>query len=69
MSGRGTNRACSGDTRVWQRERASWRTPALATLQRPVMSPLRQVGLLTLRCYLVIAVILVIAKVVQLGIT
>jgi Mn2+/Fe2+ NRAMP family transporter len=50
-------------------DRATWRTPALATLERPVMSPLRRVGLLTLRCYLVIAVILVIVKVVQLGIT
>jgi NRAMP (natural resistance-associated macrophage protein)-like metal ion transporter len=50
-------------------DRATWRTPALATLERPVMSPLRRVGLLTLRCYLVVAVILVIAKVVQLGMT
>jgi Mn2+/Fe2+ NRAMP family transporter len=50
-------------------DRAAWRTPALATLERPVMSPLRRVGLLTLRCYLVVAVILVIAKVVELGMT
>jgi len=32
------------------------------------MSPIRRAGLLTLRCYLVIAVALVVVKVVQTGI-
>jgi Mn2+/Fe2+ NRAMP family transporter len=50
-------------------DRTTWRTPALATLERPVMSPLRRAGLLTLRVYLAIAVILVTVKVVQVGIT
>ena len=50
-------------------DRANWRMPALVTLDRPVMSPMRRAGLLTLRCYLVIAVVLVIVKVVQVGIT
>jgi Mn2+/Fe2+ NRAMP family transporter len=54
---------------VREQDRATWRTPALATLDRPVMSPLRRAGLLTLRCYLVIAVALVVVKVVQAGIT
>jgi Natural resistance-associated macrophage protein len=50
-------------------DRATWRTPALATLDRPVMSPLRRAGLLSLRSYLVLAVILVIVKVVEVGMT
>jgi hypothetical protein len=43
----------------------SWRTPALHTLERPVLSPLRRAGLLTLRGYLLVAVALVVVKVVQ----
>nr|WP_264069303.1 NRAMP family divalent metal transporter [Mycolicibacterium komossense] len=50
---------------VIARDRASWRTPALATLQRPVMSPLRRAGLLTLRGYLIIAAALIVVKIVQ----
>ena len=50
-------------------DRASWRTPALATLDRPVMSPLRRLGLLTLRGYLLVAVALVIVKVIETGIS
>jgi Mn2+/Fe2+ NRAMP family transporter len=49
-------------------DRASWRTPALATLDRPVMSPLRRLGLLTLRGYLLLAVALVVVKLVETGI-
>jgi Mn2+/Fe2+ NRAMP family transporter len=48
--------------------RATWRMPALATLDRPVFSPLRRGGLLTLRAYLVIACVLVVVKLVQAGI-
>jgi NRAMP (natural resistance-associated macrophage protein)-like metal ion transporter len=48
-------------------DRLHWRTPALETLQRPVFSPLRKAGLLTLRGYLVIAVVLVGVKVTQLA--
>ncbi|MBA8926649.1 hypothetical protein BC739_003848, partial [Kutzneria viridogrisea] len=50
-----------------EQDRMSWRTPALETLSRPVMSPLRRAGLLTLRVYLVVAVVLVVVKVVQLA--
>jgi Mn2+/Fe2+ NRAMP family transporter len=49
--------------------RARWTTPALATLDRPVMSPVRRAGLFTLRVYLVLACVLVVVKVVQAGIS
>jgi hypothetical protein len=48
--------------------RANWTTPALANLDRPVMSPVRRAGLFTLRAYLVLACVLVVVKVVQTGI-
>jgi Mn2+/Fe2+ NRAMP family transporter len=48
--------------------RANWTMPALATLDRPVMSPVRRAGLLTLRVYLVLACVLVVIKIVQAGI-
>jgi len=49
--------------------RARWTTPALATLERPVISPLRRAGLVTLRVYLVIAGAMVVVKLVQAGIS
>ncbi|TDH51025.1 divalent metal cation transporter [Mycobacterium eburneum] len=48
--------------------RATWHTPALATLERPVLSPARRAGLVVLRVYLVVAVALVVVKLVELGI-
>ncbi|WP_162293995.1 NRAMP family divalent metal transporter [Mycobacteroides abscessus] len=48
----------------WQ-ERESWRTPALETLERPAWSPLRTAGMIALRGYLVVAVLLVGVKVAQ----
>lgn len=48
-------------------EQLTWRTPALETLTRAPFSPLRKAGLLTLRGYLLIAVILMIVKVVQMS--
>ena len=45
-------------------ERATWRMPALELLAKPVLSTQRKVGLLTLRAYLVLAVVLVIVKLV-----
>src|SRR6202011_1672967 len=53
---------------VRQQDRAHWQTPNLAMLDRPIMAPLRRAGLLTLRGYLVVAVVFVIIKVVQAGI-
>jgi Mn2+/Fe2+ NRAMP family transporter len=54
---------------VRDHDRATWRTPALAGLDRPAMSPLRRAGLLTLRTYLVLAAVFVIVKLVQVGMT
>jgi Mn2+/Fe2+ NRAMP family transporter len=48
-----------------EQDRATWRTPALATLDRPAFSPLRKAGLLTLRGYLIVAAVLVVVKIVQ----
>jgi Mn2+/Fe2+ NRAMP family transporter len=48
--------------------RATWRMPAFANLDRPVMSPVRRAGLLTLRTYLVLACGLIVVKVVQTGV-
>ena len=47
--------------------RDSWRMPALALLQRPVMSAGRKIGMSALRLYLAVAMILVIIKIVQLA--
>ncbi|WP_163506599.1 NRAMP family divalent metal transporter [Fodinicola acaciae] len=49
------------------RDKMSWRTPALDTLPRPVFSPLRRAGMLTLRIYLALAIVLVILRIVQLA--
>jgi NRAMP (natural resistance-associated macrophage protein)-like metal ion transporter len=52
-------------TALTAQDRATWRTPALASLDRPVMSPLRRAGLLTLRGYLIIAAVMIVFKIVQ----
>jgi len=46
-------------------DRATWRTPALETLERPAWSPLRTAGMLALRGYLLVAVIMVGIKIAQ----
>jgi Mn2+/Fe2+ NRAMP family transporter len=53
---------------ILERDRATWRTPALVSLDRPVISLQRRLGLIALRTYLLLAVALVIVKVVQTGI-
>ncbi|MEO7195813.1 MAG: NRAMP family divalent metal transporter [Pseudonocardiaceae bacterium] len=45
----------------------AWRAPRLAELARPELSPLRRVGLITLRAYLLIAAALIITKIIQLS--
>ncbi|MFJ9846711.1 NRAMP family divalent metal transporter [Kitasatospora sp. NPDC101155] len=45
--------------------REDWRMPPLETLERPVMSATRKVGMGALRTYLLLAMIMVIIKVVQ----
>jgi hypothetical protein len=44
---------------VKQLDRRTWRMPPLGQLPKPVMSPLRKAGLLLLRGYLIISVLLV----------
>ncbi|WP_018180853.1 NRAMP family divalent metal transporter [Jongsikchunia kroppenstedtii] len=51
--------------RVLEQERATWRTPALDTLERPAWSPLRTAGMIALRGYLLVAVVMVGIKVAQ----
>ena len=48
-------------------ERATWRMPPLALLDRPALSIGQRTGLAVLRGYLVVAVIMVVIKVVQLA--
>ncbi|HTW43422.1 MAG TPA: divalent metal cation transporter, partial [Solirubrobacteraceae bacterium] len=51
----------------WERElagRATWRMPALELLARPALSTQRKLGLITLRAYLALAIVLVIVKLV-----
>jgi len=71
LLGMGFFRLCAMSVRVVAPvpsiDRASWRMPALSTLSRPVWSPQRKIGMLTLRIYLVIAVGLMTVKVVQLA--
>jgi hypothetical protein len=47
--------------------RNTWTMPPLALLERPAWSPGRKTGMLVLRGYLVIAVLLLVIKTVQLG--
>jgi NRAMP (natural resistance-associated macrophage protein)-like metal ion transporter len=47
--------------------RSMWTMPPLALLERPVWSPGRRAGMLLLRGYLVVAVLLLVVKTVQLG--
>jgi Mn2+/Fe2+ NRAMP family transporter len=54
---------------VLQAERLTWRMPPLSDLPRPRWSPGRRAGMLALRCYLVVAVALVVVKVVELSVT
>jgi NRAMP (natural resistance-associated macrophage protein)-like metal ion transporter len=50
-----------------QADKENWRMPALALLQHPQWSLGRRVAILTLRGYLVVAVILLVVKAVQIG--
>ncbi len=55
------------ERRVPKERRSTWTMPPLALLERPVWSPGRKAGMLMLRGYLVLAVLLLIVKTVQLG--
>jgi Mn2+/Fe2+ NRAMP family transporter len=54
-------------TEISREKRHTWTMPPLALLERPVWSPGRKTGMLVLRGYLVVAVLLLIVKTVQLG--
>jgi Mn2+/Fe2+ NRAMP family transporter len=54
-------------TEIPREKRHTWTMPPLALLERPVWSPGRKAGMLLLRGYLVVAVLLLIIKTVQLG--
>jgi hypothetical protein len=49
------------------KDKRTWTMPPLALLERPVFSPGRKAGMLLLRGYLVVAVLLLVVKTVQLG--
>jgi NRAMP (natural resistance-associated macrophage protein)-like metal ion transporter len=53
--------------KVSKERRSTWTMPPLALLERPVWSPGRKAGMLMLRGYLLVAVLLLIIKTVQLG--
>ncbi len=48
-------------------DRYSWRMPPLSKLSKPVWSPVRKLGMLTLRLYLVLAVVMLVIKAVRLA--
>lgn len=52
---------------VSRAERVNWRMPALALLERPIMSLARRIAMLTLSGYLVLAVILLAVKAAELA--
>jgi Mn2+/Fe2+ NRAMP family transporter len=52
---------------VSRAERENWRMPALALLERPKMSPVRRISMLTLSGYLVVAIVLLAVKAVELA--
>jgi Mn2+/Fe2+ NRAMP family transporter len=66
LVGRGRPRADPGEG-MSAAERENWRMPPIALLQRPAWSPARKVGILALRGYLLIAVLLLIVKAVELA--
>jgi Mn2+/Fe2+ NRAMP family transporter len=68
LRGRRTRRAGIGELdEVEEIDRLTWQMPPLEELARPVWSTARKAGILMLRGYLVLAVLLVIGKVVQLA--
>jgi Mn2+/Fe2+ NRAMP family transporter len=49
------------------KDKRTWTMPPLALLERPTWSPGRKAGMLLLRSYLVVAIVLLVIKTVQLG--
>jgi hypothetical protein len=65
----GNRRPPGMDRAQWRAElrerRVVWRTPRIDTLQRPALSMARRIGLLTLRAYIVFAIVIMVIKLVQ----
>jgi Mn2+/Fe2+ NRAMP family transporter len=64
------NKRPAGMTRAEWKEvlrdrRVAWRTPAIDTLQRPVLSMSRRIGLLALRGYIIFAIVIMVIKLIQ----
>ncbi len=65
----GTDRASRQAAReALREERANWSMPSLALLEKPTWSPIRRIGMYTLRAYIVLAVIMLAVKTIQLGV-
>jgi hypothetical protein len=47
---------------VLRERRTAWVTPAVDTLERPAMSMARRIGLLTLRGYIIFAIVIMVIK-------
>jgi Mn2+/Fe2+ NRAMP family transporter len=68
--GPGNNRQPPGvDRATWKEtlreRRAGWRTPRIDTLERPALSMPRRIGLLSLRGYILFAVVIMVIKLIQ----
>jgi Mn2+/Fe2+ NRAMP family transporter len=63
-----SGRRSAAAPRVNRAERERWTMPQLELLDKPVWSRPRKVGMITLRGYLVIAVLMLIVKAVELGV-
>jgi hypothetical protein len=50
---------------VLRERRTAWVSPAVDTLERPAMSMARRVGLLTLRGYIIFAIVIMVIKLIQ----
>jgi NRAMP (natural resistance-associated macrophage protein)-like metal ion transporter len=69
-SGPGSNKRPPQMSRAqWRAElrerRVAWRTPRIDTLERPALSMARRIGLLTLRAYLIFAIVIMVIKLIQ----
>ncbi len=56
------------DTAVGPVDRLSWRMPPLSELSAPAITGARRIGLIGLRAYLAVAMVMVIVKIVMLAI-
>lgn len=59
--------AGTSSRRAMREERESWSMPSLALLEKPAWSPIRKIGMYTLRAYIVLAVIMLLVRTIQLG--